>query len=69
MDQHRSGSARMTIVVDNAAVIDLNDRRPATAEQRWPITWTVLLALTLSAGLWAAIFLGARAAITFLTQV
>ena len=68
MNQHRSGSLRIAAVVDNATVIDLNDQSAHLA-RRWPIAWTILLVLVLSAGLWGVILIGARAAIAFLTQI
>ena len=47
----------MAMVVESATAIDLDDRR-SLPEQRWPVGWSVILAATLSVGLWGAIFLG-----------
>ena len=62
-----SGSPRMTMVVDNSAVIQLDDRRLRAAEPRWPIAWTIILVIALSAGLWGTIIAGAHTLIGFLT--
>ena len=59
MNKHPSGSLQIAAVVNNATHL----------APRWPIAWTILLVLVLSAGLWSAIFVGARAAIAFLTQI
>ncbi len=49
----------MAMVVESATAIDLDD-----PEQRWPVGWSVILAATLSVGLWGAIFLGTRSLLT-----
>ena len=58
----------MAMVVDDATVISLDDRRQIT-EERWPVGWTVVLATTLSIGLWGAIFLAIRSLVAIFGAV
>ena len=58
----------MAMVVDDATVISLDARRQIT-EERWPVGWAVVLATTLSVGLWGAIFLGIRSLVAIFGAV